>query len=196
MSAAIFNLLPNLQPFHHDTHYENLFLNQNWVLVNGINKKKAVYIFKDENTLHISENENTTETSWCIEVKNTFSIETEDGKTTVKAYFKDEDILVLNRIQTDDCAVFINEDSYSNTLNSIEDVQQFLHNKYKKKAIRLISGHEFYYIEKSEEFGPFTVSQLSEKVKNEKISIYCFVRDVNEYNYNKRLRIRDLIEEL
>ncbi|WP_055443379.1 hypothetical protein [Lacinutrix himadriensis] len=196
MSTAIFNLFPNLEPFHHDTHYEDLFLNQNWVLVNGITNKKAVYIFKDENTLHIIENENTSETSWCIDVKNTFSIETEDGKTTVKAYFKDDDILVLNRIQTDDCAVFINEDRCSETLNTLEDVQQFLHNKYKGKAASLISDHEFYYIEKAEEFGPFTVAQLSEKVENKKISIFCFVRDVNEHNYNKRLRIRDLIREL
>ncbi|WP_452229082.1 MULTISPECIES: hypothetical protein [unclassified Lacinutrix] len=196
MSTAIFNLFPNLEPFHHDTHYENLFLNQHWVLVNGITNKKAVYIFKDENTLHIIENENTSETSWCIELKNTFSIETEDGKTTVKAYFKDEDILVLNRTQTDDCAVFINEGSFSETLNTLEDVQQFLHDKYKEKAASLISDHEFYYIEKAEEFGPFTVAQLSEKVENKKISIHCFVRDVNEYNYNKRLRIRDLIKEL
>ncbi|MBU2940522.1 hypothetical protein KO494_13320 [Lacinutrix sp. C3R15] len=196
MSTAIFNLLPNLKPFHHDTHYKSLFLNQNWVLVNGINNKKAVYVFKDENTLHISENEITTETSWCIATKNTFLIETEDGKTTVKAYFKDDDILVLNRLKTDDCAVFINENSHCKELNTFEDVQQFLHNKYKEKANNIIAVHEFYYIEKSEEFGPFTVEELTEKVNSETISEYCFVRDVNEYNYNKRLRIRDLIREL
>lgn len=196
MSAAIFNLLPNLQPFHHDTHYDNLFLNQQWVLVNGISKKKAIYVFKDENTLLISENETTTETSWCIKSKNTFSILTEDGETTVKAYFKDLDVLILNRIQTDDCAIFINESSYSNTLNSIEDVQQFLHEKYKNKASNLIYVHEFYYIEQSKEFGPFTVEQLTNKVKSKTISPYCFVRDVNEYNYINRLRIKDLIKEL
>ena len=196
MSTAIFNLFPNLKPFHHDTHYENLFLNKNWVLINGIKNKKAIYVFKDENTLHISENKNITETSWCIDIKNTFSIETEDGKTTVKAYFKDDDILVLNRIHTDDCAVFINENSHSNSLNTLEDVQQFLHNKYKEKASNLISGHEFYYIEKSKEFGPFTVEELTKKVTTKAISEFCFVRDVNEYNYNKRLRIKDLIREL
>ncbi|MFD2540801.1 hypothetical protein ACFSSB_00605 [Lacinutrix gracilariae] len=196
MSTAIFNLLPNLKPFHHDTHYQDLFLNQNWVLVNGINNKKAVYVFKDENKLHISQNEITTETSWSIEAKNTFLIETEDGKTSVKAYFKDDDILVLNRLKTDDCAVFINEDSYSSALNTFEDVQQFLHNKYKEKVNHLIAVHEFYYIEKAEEFGPFTVEELAEKVDSETISAYCFVRDVNEPNYNKRLRIKDLLIEL
>lgn len=189
-------MLPNLEPFNYDVHFEPLFLNQHWVLVNGITKKKAVYIFKDENTLNILENEKKIETSWSIEVKNTFTIETEDGTTTVKAFFKDDDILVLNKENTGDCAVFINESSYSDGLNSVEDVQHFLREKYKQKVTNLIYDHEFYYIEKSQEFGPFTVEELSEKVKKDIISEYCFVRDVNEYNYNKRLRIRDLIREL
>ncbi|APY00453.1 hypothetical protein [Lacinutrix venerupis] len=196
MSASIFNLLPNLKPFHHETHYDDLFLNQNWVLVNGISKKKAIYVFKDENTLQISESKTTTETSWCIEAKNTFSIVTEDGETTVKAYFKDDDVLVLTKIKTDDYAIFINESSYSESLNSLEDVQQFLHNKYKNKATSLIYDHEFYYIEKSKEFGPFTVEELTKKVQEESISPYCFVRDLNEHDYSNRLRIRDLIKEL
>jgi hypothetical protein len=37
---------------------------------------------------------------------------------------------------------------------------------------------------------------LSEKVKKEEISAYCFVRDINEYDYSKRLRIFDLMQEL
>ncbi|MDX1773367.1 hypothetical protein [Oceanihabitans sediminis] len=193
MASSIFNLLPNLEDFHYATHYEKLFLNQHWVLVNGISKKKAVYIFKNENLLHIHENHKTIETSWTLETKNIFSIKTEDGKVIVKAYFKDEDILVLKKPKTNDCAVFINENSYSNSLNSVEDVQQFLHDKYKEKATNIIYEHEFYYIEKSKEFGPFTVEELSKKVYENTISEYCFVRDVNEYNYNKRLRIRDLI---
>lgn len=196
MSTSVFNLLPNLQPFHHDTHYNALFLNQHWVLVNGISRKKAIYVFKDENILQISQSKKTTETSWCIESKNTFSILTEDGETTVKAYFKDDDVLILNKVQTDDCAIFINESSYSNTLNSIEDVQEFLHQKYKNKASNLIYEHKFYYIERSKEFGPFTVEQLTNKVNSKRISSYCFVRDVNENNYSNRLRIKDLIKEL
>ncbi|MEJ6792966.1 MAG: hypothetical protein QNK89_09630 [Lacinutrix sp.] len=196
MSTAIFNLLPNLQPFHLETHYYDLFLNQHWVLVNGISKKKAIYVFKDENRLHITESETTTKTTWFIENKNSFSIVTEDCETNVKAYFKDDDILILNRLKSDDCAIFINESSYSESLNSIEDVQQFLHEKYKNKASDLIFDHEFYYIEKSKEFGPLTVEELTKKVKLETISPYCFVRDVNEYDYSNRLRIRDLIKEL
>jgi len=196
MQSAIFNMLPNLEPFNYDVHFEQLFLNQYWVLVNGISKKKAVYVFKDKNTLNIILSKTRIETSWKINEDNIFNIETEDGLVTVKAFFKDDDILVLNKENTGDCAVFINESSYTDELNSIEDVQLFLREKYKQKAANLIYGHEFYYIEKSQEFGPLTVEELEEKVKDESISEYCFVRDVNEYDYHKRLRIRDLIKAL
>ncbi len=194
MKSSIFDLYPNLEPFNHNSHFNTQLINQNWVLVNGISKKKAVYVFKAEDVLTISENEKVSETTWSIDKENTFIIETEDGLTRVKAYFKDDDILVLNKETTDDCAFFINESQYDDSLNSFEDVQKFLHDKYVKKANNIISGHEFYYIEKSKEHGPFTVNELDKKVKEDLISVYCFVRDINEYNYNKRLRIIDLIK--
>ena len=194
MQSYIFDLFPNLLPFDYNLHYKQLFLNKNWVLVNGIANKKAVYVFKDENTLTITESDAVSETSWCIDIKNTFSIDTEDGLITVKAYFKDDDILVLNHDNTNNCAFFINEDSYSDDLNSFEDVQQFLHDKYAQKATNLIYDHEFYYIEQSKEYGPYKVEALAKKVKKDSISEHCFVRDVNEYDYSKKLRISDLLK--
>lgn len=196
MQSYIFDLFPNLQPFDYNLHYEAKFLNKNWVLVNGIKHKKAIYVFKDENTLSITENDSITETSWCIDHKNTFSIDTEDGLITVKAYFKDSDILLLNHKNTDDFALYINEENYSDDLNNFEDVQKFLHEKYAQKATDLIYDHEFYYIEQSKEYGPFSVEALAEKVKLNQISEHCFVRDINEYDYSKKIRIRDLTKAL
>lgn len=196
MQSHIFNILPNLETFNYDVHYESLFINKNWVLVNGIAQKKAVYVFKEENILTIKENETKSETSWNIEHKNTFSIQTEDGEITVKAYFKDNDVLVLDHENKNEYALFINESEHETDVNSIEDVKLFLREKYKKKATTLIYDHKFYYISESEEFGPFTVQELTEKVKAETISKHCFVRDINEYDYSKRLRIRDLTKEL
>lgn len=192
MASYIFELFPDLKPFDYNLHYEDFFLNKNWVLVNGINHKKAIYVFKDENTLSITENDTVTETSWCITIKNTFSIDTEDGLITVKAYFKDTDVLVLNHKNTDDFALYINEENYNEDLNNIEDVQKFLHEKYTKKATDLIYDHEFYFIEQSKEYGPFTVEELAKKVEENTISEHCFVRDVNEHDYSKKIRIRDL----
>jgi hypothetical protein len=196
MNDYLHNTIPNLKPFNFELHHDSLFINQQWVLVNGISKKKSIYTFKPDNILEISRKDTTIKTSWNINIQNIFSIETEDGMITVKAYFKDDDILVLNHQDKEEFALYINTTNYNDELNSVEDIQSFLKEKYKKKISSLIYEHEFYYIEKSEEFGPFKVETLSEKVKNEEISTYCFVRDINENDYSKRLRIFDLIQEL
>jgi len=196
MNDYLHNTIPNLKPFNFELHHDSLFINQQWVLVNGISKKKSIYTFKADNILEISRKNTTIKTSWNINIQNIFSIETEDGMITVKAYFKDDDILVLNHQDKEEFALYINTTNYDDELNSVEDIQSFLKEKYKKKVSSLIYEHEFYYIEKSEEFGPFKVETLSEKVKNEEISAYCFVRDINENDYSKRLRIFDLIQEL
>jgi hypothetical protein len=196
MEDYLRNTIPNLKPFDYERHHDSHFINQQWVLVNGISKKKSVYTFKDDNILEIYRKSTLIKTSWTLSISNIFSIETEDGLIIVKAYFKDDDVLVLNHQNKNEFALFINTTNYTEDLNSIEDVQVFLREKYKQKVSDLIYGHEFYYIEKSKEFGPFTVEELSEKVNNDKISAYCFVRDVNEDDYSNRLRIYDLIKEL
>lgn len=196
MNDYLHKTIPNLIAFNHDLHYESLLINKSWVLVNGIANKKSTYTFKDDHTLKISRKNQSIETSWSVDAKNVFSIETEDGIIIVNVYFKDDDILVLNHKNKAEFAVFINTKNQSKSLNSIADVQQFLKEKYIKKVTRLIYSHQFYYIENSKEFGPFKVEELSKKVKKEHISPYCFVRDVNEYDYSNRIRIYDLIKEL
>ncbi len=196
MEDYLRNTIPNLKPFDYNRHHDSYFINQQWVLVNGISKKKSIYTFKEDNILEISRKASVIKTSWTLSINNIFSIETEDGLIVVKAYFKDDDVLVLNHQDKKEFALFINTTNYTEDLNSIEDVKVYLREKYKQKVSDLIYGHEFYYIEKSKEFGPFTVEELSEKVKDDKISVYCFVRDVNEDDYSNRLRIYDLIKEL
>lgn len=196
MNDYLHNTIPNLKPFNYERHHDSHFINQQWVLVNGISKKKSIYTFKDDNILEITRKDNVIETSWNINIKNTFSIETEDGLIMVKAYFKDDDILVLNNEDKEEFALYINTTKYDDELNTVEDINIFLKEKYKKKVSTIIQHHEFYYIEKSKEFGPFKVEELAKKVKSGEISAYCFVKDVNEYDYSKRMRIEDLIQEL
>ena len=196
MNDYLHNTIPNLKPFNYERHHDSHFIDQQWVLVNGISKKKSVYTFREDNILEITRKDNVIKTSWNINIQNIFSIETEDGMIMVKAYFKDNDILVLKHQDKQEFALYINTTKYEDELNSVEDIQLFLKEKYQKKVSSIIYDHEFYYIEKSKEFGPFTVEELSEKVKNDEISAYCFVRDINADDYSKRLRIYDLIKEL
>ena len=196
MEDYLRNTIPNLKPFDYNRHYESHFINQEWILVNGISKKKSIYTFKEDYILEIARKSSVIKTSWALSINNIFSIETEDGLQVVKAYFKDNDVLVLNHQNKKEFALFINTTTYTEDINSIEDIQVFFKEKYKKKVSSLIYEHEFYYIENFKEFGPYTVEELSEKVKIKQISPYCFVRDINEYDYSNRLRIFDLIKEL
>lgn len=196
MNDYLQKTIPNLKAFNHELHFESLLINKSWVLVNGIANKKSTYTFKDDHTLEISRKDQAIKTSWSVDTKNVFSIETEDGIIIVNVYFKDDDILVLNHKNKEEFAILINTKDDNDSLNSIADVQKFLKEKYIKKVTRLIYSHKFYYIENSKEFGPFTVEELSEKVKKDHISTYCFVRDINEYDYSNRIRIIDLIKEL
>lgn len=196
MNDYLHNTIPNLKPFNYEHHHDAFFINKPWVLVNGISKKKSVYTFKEDNILEISRKNNVITTSWSINIQNVLSIETEDGKITVSAFFKDDDILVLNNQSKEEFAMYINATNYEDDINSVEDIQAFLKDKYKKKVSTIIYDHEFYYIEKSEEFGPFKVEVLAEKVNSGEISAFCFVRDVNEHDYSNRMRIEDLLHEL
>lgn len=196
MNAYLHNAIPNLKPFKYSNHFISHFINQPWILVNGISHKKSVYIFKDDNSLEIKRKDNLIKTSWAISLDNVFTIETEEGLIIVKVYFKDDDVLVLEHQNKNEFAVLINTSNYDGDVNSVEDVQNFLKEKYKQKVSSVIYDHEFYYIERSEEFGPYTVEELSEKVEKEEISAYCFVRDINEDDYSRRLRISDLVNEL
>ena len=104
--------------------------------------------------------------------------------------------MVLDREKHNDYAVFLNQSNYENEINTLDDVGEFLKKRYKDKASSMISGHQFYYIEDSKEYGPFSAEELSRKVNNDEVSEHCFIRDINEDGYDRRLRISDLIKEL
>jgi len=147
MNDYLHNTIPNLKPFIFERHHDSHFINKEWVLVNGISKKKSIYTFRKDNILEITRKNAVINTTWNINTKNVFSIETEDGLISVKAYFKDDDILVLNHQDKQEFSLYINTTNYSEELNSIEDINLFLKEKYRKKVSTIIYDHEFYYIE-------------------------------------------------
>ncbi|MCK0125592.1 hypothetical protein MWU76_14465 [Gelidibacter sp. F2691] len=196
MRAILNDIVPRLEPFEYALHYDTQFINQKWVLINGINEVKAVYLFKPNNELVISEDNQVTKTRWSFINSNFISITTADGMILIKAYYKDKDMLVLNQKESEDYAFFINSSAYNTTIDTKEDVQQYFKDKYLKKATQLISEHQFYYIQRFKEYGPYTLKELLKKVKNKAVNAYCLVRDVNESDYTQKLRIIDLMHEL
>ncbi len=196
MRNYLYNIVPNLEPFDYSLHHDNQFINQEWVLINGIEDAKAMYIFKPNNELVISSNDHVTKTRWSFINSNFLSITTEDGIVLIKAFYKDKDVLVLNQKASEDYSFFINATNYKTGINNKDDIQQYLKEKYLQKAAELIAKHEFYYIQRSKEYGPYTSKELFKKVKDKVVNAYCLIRDVNENDYNKKLRIIDLLQEV
>ena len=196
MTDILNSIVSKLQPFDYTLHHDNQFINQEWVLINGIEDAQSIYVFKPNNELVISENNKVTRTRWSFINSNFLSITTEDGIVLIKAYYRDKDTLVLNQKASEDYAFFINSTDYSDTINCKADVQNFLKDKYLKRASNLIAEHKFYYIQRSREYGPHTMKELLQKVKDQTVNAYCLVRDINEQDYTNKLRIKDLLQEI
>lgn len=196
MKDYLHDIVPKLEPFDYSMHYNNQFVNQEWLLINGSDTGISKYVFKTNNELVISENDEITTTRWSFINSNFLSITTQDGIILIKVFYKDKDMLVLNQKASDDYSFFINSTNAASMLNCKEDIQEFLKEKYRQKALKIISEHKFYFIQRSKEHGPFTVKELHGKVENQEVNSFCLVRDVNEQDYNKKLRLRDLLREL
>lgn len=196
MRNYLYNIVPNLEPFDYSLHHDHQFINQEWILINGIEDGKAIYMFKPNNELVISVNDEITKTRWSFINSNFLSITTEDGIVLIKAFYKDKDVLVLNQKASEDYSFFINASHYNVPINNKSDLQRYLKEKYMKKASELIAEHKFYYIQRSKEYGPCTTKELFKKVKEKAVNAYCLIRDVNEVDYAKKLRIIDLLQEV
>lgn len=183
--------------FYHD-NVVSILVNQNWLLVNNIKEAKTTYIFTEDNVLTRTTNNTISKAKWHYVNENYIRITSEDGSINViKMTFRNEDILTLDiDRKSNELAVFINETKSDKVLNTYDDITTYLHSKYLSKAKNIIHNHEYYFINKSEEFGPYTAKTLINKVNNGALSDQCFIRETNENNYNKRLRIKDLIGAL
>lgn len=196
MKALFYKLYPRLTPFNYATHYQSQLNGMTWVLLNSIKDRRVAYCFKDENKLEIIEEHKVINTTWKHITTNFISIKNEDGEQLISLFYKGDDILIINKKGTEEYSFFINETNAEHTLNNEKDLKEYFKNKYAKKASSIIEKHKFYYIQNSTEYGPFTAKQLSIRVKGNIADRRCFVREVNESNYNRRLRIKDLLNEM
>lgn len=196
MKTLFYKLYPHLTPFNYASHFQSQLNGMTWVLLNSIKEKRVAYCFKDENRLEILEGNKVINTTWKHITTNFLAIKNEDGEQLITLYYKGDDILIINKKGTEDYSFFINETNAKSTLNTENDIKNYFKNKYAKKASSIIEKHKFYYIQNSTEHGPFTAKQLSIRVKGNIADRRCFVREVNESNYSRRLRIKDLLNEM
>jgi len=192
----LFNLLNQQQDIPpKEGDIKNLLVNQTWVLVNKIKDEKTFYFFHDDNKLTRTTNGSTSKAQWHYVNANYIRITSNGEINVIKMNFRDEDILTLDIDRhSNSLAVFINETRSNTSFNTYDDITNYLHDKYVNKAKNIINKHQYYYIEQSEEYGPVTAEYLIKRVEDDSINAQCLIRDINDYDYSKRLRIQDLID--
>lgn len=192
----LFNLLNQQQNLNgSDPDVKSLLVNQNWVLVNKIKEEKTFYFFHENNKLTRTTNGTVSNAQWHYVNANYIRITSNGEINVIKMNFRDEDILTLDIDRhSNNLAIFINETRSGVNFNTYEDITSYLHSKYVTKAKNIINKHQYYYIEQSEEFGPVPAEYLLNRVENNSINAQCLIRDINDYDYSKRLRIQDLID--
>ena len=194
----VYNLLSNNAQSYSQTHFTKVLVNQNWVLVNKISDVKTIYVFQEDNILLRKTNTSISKSKWHPVNENYIRITDEDGSINViKMGFRDNDILTLDiDRKSNELAVFINESVNESGFNSYNDITDYLHDKYLNKARKIIYNHQYFYINNSEEFGPYTAKQIIDKANKGSLNNQCFIRETNDYDYSKRLRVNDLFDAI
>ncbi|HEY0298846.1 MAG TPA: hypothetical protein VGB84_06465 [Arachidicoccus sp.] len=129
MKTFLSDLIPKLQRFSQKLDNNSLLQNQNWVLLDE-NNNKTVYIFRSNKQLLISLNGIVEKGNWEYLNEKTLLIDRKDSSYIFKHGFFDENILAMKIDGLNEYVFFINESKSIVELNSIENVENFLVNKY------------------------------------------------------------------
>ena len=119
----------------------SLLLSNHWVLVDQINSKKILYIFRNNNELLISEGGRVELASWRYLGISTFIIEKEKEKKLYKYGFFDQNIIAVRYGDDQSYLFFVNEKKFDQGLNSKNEIlnyfnSQYFDNKISKKITR------------------------------------------------------------
>jgi hypothetical protein len=130
MKTFILDVIPKLQRFSQKLDNITLLTNQHWVAIDEIENSKYVYIFRSNNELLISHNGKVEKSKWEYLGNNSILIDKKDESYLFKHGFFDENILALKVDSKNEYAFFINENKFSGELNSIQQISNFLTEKY------------------------------------------------------------------
>lgn len=133
MRTFIADIIPKIQRFSQRLDDLTKLTNQHWVSLGDISQTKRVFIFRANNQLLISDNGIVEKGSWEYLGNQSLLLDTKSESYLLKHGFFDENVIALKLDSTDSYAFFVNETKYHSELNSIEDVLNFLGNKYLKK---------------------------------------------------------------
>lgn len=138
MRTYLADIIPRIQRYSKRLDDLTMLTNQHWVSINDITDTKTVYIFDSNGELDIFENGLGIDSgSWKLLDSNSLKLKLNNNQTLLlKHGFFDENVIALKLDSTDRYAFFVNENKHFGELNTIEDVINFLEEKYLKENKR------------------------------------------------------------
>lgn len=144
MKTYFADIIPKIQRFSEKLDNLTLLTNQHWVVIDGIEKNKTVYIFRNNNELLISVNGKVEKGKWEYLGNKSLLIDNQEGSYLFKYDFNDQNIIALKIDSKEEYAFLVNENRYEGEINSLEKVIDFLTKTYlnpqTKKQIENVEG--------------------------------------------------------
>ncbi|MCU0444300.1 MAG: hypothetical protein MUE85_05230 [Microscillaceae bacterium] len=144
MKTYFADIIPKIQRFSEKLDNLTLLTNQHWVVIDGIEKNKTVYIFRNNNELLISVNGKVEKGQWEYLGNKSLLIDNQEGSYLFKYDFNDQNIIALKIDSKEEYAFLVNENRYEGEINSLEKVIDFLTKTYlnpqTKKQIENVEG--------------------------------------------------------
>jgi hypothetical protein len=166
MKTFFSDLIPKFQQFSQKLDNLSLLTDKPWVIINGDQSIKEVFIFRSNNELLISKNGSVTKAKWEYLGYNTLIIDIHSESYLFKQGFFDSNILILKIDSKNDYVFLVNEILFDNEINSIDGIISLLNKYYPNDNKILVNTKKeidyyapLYQINKEIEFYPFLESK-------------------------------------
>ena len=136
METNLSVLIPRVRKLSQKFDNTSLMLSHHWVLVDKINSKKKLYIFRKNKELLISEDGQVDIASWRYLGKNTLLVENNTVKNLYKHGFFDQNLIAIKIRDDENYSFFVNEEKFDHGLNSENKIAKYLYDKYLNNTIK------------------------------------------------------------
>ncbi len=135
MKTFVADIIPKIKKFSKQIDQRVVLINNNWIFINPEDGIKYTYIFKSGGELLLSANGNVTKGKWEQLNDGLLLIEDVVNQSILFRYdFFDGIVLALNKEGTQEHALFINESKSNMSFTTIQDINNFLSERYLTKT--------------------------------------------------------------
>ena len=138
MQTYLSDIIPSISRFSKQLNDETLLTSRHWVVIEELENRKSIYIFRKNRDLLISTNGLVERGTWDSLGNDKILIE-QNGKAFLFRHgFFEDDFLALQLDGGDEYAFLVNEQRFDENLNSVLSIHSFLTKKYMAAPIVIV----------------------------------------------------------